>query len=79
MDGVAGAQQRFHPRHKLVRGKAPRRLGQQVIVLGDNHVELGMDVQPELDHRAGEFNVVTGDRECGRPFVMNDCIMHIGG
>ena len=39
----------------------------------------GMDVQPELDHRAGESYVWIGGRECGRPFVMNDGFNHRAG
>ena len=57
-----------------------RRTGEQcVIVLRHDHIEPCMNVQPELDHRAGESYVVTGDRECGRPFVMNDCLNHKAG
>ena len=74
--GMASAQKRLHPRHELLRRDAPRRLGQSVIVLSDDHVEPRMNVQPELDYRAGESYFVNGSRECDCPFVMNDCFCH---
>ena len=40
--------------------QTPRRLGQQLIVLRHRHVEPGMHIQTDLDHRAGEFYPVNG-------------------
>jgi hypothetical protein len=60
MHGVARTQNLFDPRHKLHGRQTTRRLGQQVIVLRHRHVEPGMHIQTDLDHRAGEFYPVNG-------------------
>src|SRR5207244_518764 len=73
------SQQPLHPGNKLPRPKAPRCLGQQLVVLRHHHVLLRMDVQPELDERTGKFYFTNGALEWGRPFVMNDCILHSAG
>ena len=49
--GVSGTQQRLDPRDELLRREPPRRLGQRVIVLRRDHVELRVDIQPKLDRR----------------------------
>jgi hypothetical protein len=39
-----------------------------------NHEDARVDIVRMLI-----LNLVTGDRECGRPFVMNDCSIHKAG
>lgn len=38
-----------------------------------------MDIHSELDRGRLNLSVVIGARECGRPFVMNDCFIHTAG
>src|SRR5678815_1871537 len=78
-DCVPAPAQLLDPGHELLRPQTPRRLRQSVIVLRDHHVKLLVNVYPELDRRGDVLNLVTGDRECGRPFVMNDCSIHKAG
>jgi hypothetical protein len=49
VDRVTRSQQRFHPRHKLLRSKTPRRLRQRVIVLHGDDVEATVHIDSELD------------------------------
>ena len=61
------------------RGRSPqaaRRLRSGVVVLRHHHVKLLVNVHAELDRRRLRLILMTGGRECGRPFVMNDCIFH---
>ena len=60
---VTRPQQSFHPGHELARREAPRRLGQQLIVLRHRHVEPGMDIQSDLDHRRGKLYLLSGPLE----------------
>jgi hypothetical protein len=39
-------------------------------------IDPGVDVQPDLDDRAGMFKLGSDGLEWGRPFVMNDRILH---
>ena len=65
MHAMPGPQQRLHPGNKLARLKASRRLGprrrcpgqaeagerasQGVLVLRDDHVKLGVNIEPKFD------------------------------
>ena len=74
MDGVPLREQPLDPGHELPWREALRRPQRGVIVLRHDHVRLGMNIEPELDHRGLVLSLGAGDRGCGRPFGMNDCL-----
>ena len=63
MHFVTRPEQSFYPGHELARREPPRRLGQQLIVLRHRHVDPGMDIQPDLDHRRGKLYLLSGPLE----------------
>ena len=76
MDGVPLREQPLDPGHELPWREALRRPQRGVIVLRNDHVRLGMNIEPELDHRGLAVSLGRGSRGCGRPFVMNDCLFN---
>ena len=73
---VAPRAQTLDPGHELLGPKPSRGLRRGMIVLRRDDVKLLVDVHSELDRRGLVLNLLTGSRECGRPFVMNDCFKH---
>ena len=60
MHRVTPAQQRLYPGHKLLGREPPRRFGQQLIVLRYRNVKPRVDIQTNLDDRAGKFYFTNG-------------------
>lgn len=76
---MSAREQALHPRHELLRPEPARRLRRGVVVLRRHDVALLVDVHSELDDRRRDLMLVTGGRNRGHPFAMNNDLFHNTG